>query len=307
MLDRRLLYVVATARRGSFTAAAAEVGVTQSAITKSVADLERQIGYVIFNRTARGVILTEDGQSFVERSVRILDETRELLRGSFTGSDPYAGVLKIGICPASIEWLLVEPLSTLTQRHKSIRLDITGSNFDRTAQELRAGAIDVAVGFEAAFREQPDFRCEALAGPRTSFFVRSGHPILEREEVTLADLARYEMISPSSSRPYDSFMHRIYEDAGIEARTKLHFIDYFPIVARLVSQSDAIALVASDYTETPSFKRRFTRVPFLETRPLSPLAIAIRSRWTPRPAVRAFIKACRERLPAIDAQDETRV
>ena len=56
MLDRRLLYVVATAKYGSFTAAAEKVGVTQSAITKSIGDLERQIGYLLFNRTARGVI-----------------------------------------------------------------------------------------------------------------------------------------------------------------------------------------------------------------------------------------------------------
>ncbi len=46
MLDRRLQYVVSTARYGSFTAAAERIGVTQSAITKSVADLERQLGSV---------------------------------------------------------------------------------------------------------------------------------------------------------------------------------------------------------------------------------------------------------------------
>ncbi len=45
MIDRRLQYIVSTARFGSFTAAAERVGVTQSAITKSVADIERQLGY----------------------------------------------------------------------------------------------------------------------------------------------------------------------------------------------------------------------------------------------------------------------
>ena len=55
MIDRRLQYVVSTARYGSFTAAAERVGVTQSAITKSVADLERQLGYSIFTRTARSL------------------------------------------------------------------------------------------------------------------------------------------------------------------------------------------------------------------------------------------------------------
>lgn len=68
MLDTRLNHVVAVARAGSFTAAAGIAGVTQSAITRSVADLERQIGYSIFVRTSRGAILTEQGRDFAERA-----------------------------------------------------------------------------------------------------------------------------------------------------------------------------------------------------------------------------------------------
>lgn len=162
-------------------------------------------------------------------------------------------------------------------------------------QQLRAGAIDVALGFEAAFREQPDFTCESLPGQRTTFFVRHGHPLLAGGEVTKADLAKYEMISPSDSRPYDSFIRLIYEEVGIEAQTRMHFIDFFPLIARLVAKSDAIASVSEAYTETPAFQKRFARVPF-PSGPLAPLCIATRARWSPRPAVRAFIKACREHL-----------
>jgi DNA-binding transcriptional LysR family regulator len=303
MIDRRLQYVVATARFGSFTAAAERVGVTQSAITKSVADLERQLGYSLFNRTARGVLLTEDGRRFVERAARLLDETQDLLRGASLGSDPYAGVLRIGVCPASLEWILVEPLSTVLARHPKIRFDIVGGAFDRVVQQLRAGAIDVALGYEAAFDEQPDFRRDVLPPMPTTFFVRHGHPILALSEVTTAELAKYDLISPSGSAPYDYFWRQIYEESGVAAHEKLHIIDYFPIVARLVSETDAISLVSIHYSNTRTFKSRFARVPFLESRPLAPLCCATRLRWSPRPAVRAFIKACRERLPSTAAKE----
>lgn len=301
MIDRRLIYVVSTARYGSFTAAADRVGVTQSAITKSVADLERELGYSIFNRTARGVLLTDEGRIFVERASRLLDEAQDLMRGGLAGTDPYAGVLRIGVCPASLEWLLMEPLSTLLARHPSIRLDVVGGSFDKVVQQLRAGAIDVALGYEAAFEEQPDFRRDPLPPMRTTFFVRKGHPLLECEKVTARDIAKYELISPSGSSPYDYFWRQIYEESGVDAHEKLHIIDYFPVVARLVSNTDAISVVSIHYTHTGIFKRRFACVPFLETLPSSPLCCATRIRWSPRPAVRAFIKACRERLPS----DET--
>jgi DNA-binding transcriptional LysR family regulator len=274
------------------------VGVTQSAITKSVADLERELGYSIFNRTARGVLLTEEGRAFVLRASRLLDEAQDLFRGSSPGSDPYAGVLRIGVCPASLEWLLVEPLATLLARHPGVRLDIVGGTFDRVVQQLRAGAIDVALGYEAAFEQQPDFRREPLPPLRTTFFVRQGHPILDCEEVTKAEIAKYDLISPSGSSPYDFFWRQIYEEAGSDANDHLHIVDFFPIVAKLVRNTDAISIVSIHYTQTSIFKSRFACVPFLETLPSSALCCATRLRWSPRPAVRAFIKACHERLPS---------
>jgi DNA-binding transcriptional LysR family regulator len=298
MVDRRLQYVVATARFGSFTAAAEQIGVTQSAITKSVADLEQQLGYSLFNRNARGVLLTEEGRAFVERATRLIDEAHDLLRGSAIGTDPYAGVLRIGVCPASLEWLLLEPLSTLSARHPKIRFDIVSGTFDRVVQQLRAGTIDVAFGYEAAFEQQPDFRREPLAPIPTTFFVKHEHPILACENLTLADIAKYDLIVPSGSAPHDYAWRQIYEEAGIDPHERLHIIDYFPIVARLVHETTAIGLVAIPYTSTRTFNRRFVRVPFLERQPLPALCCATRLRWTPRPAVRAFIRACREKLPS---------
>lgn len=300
MIDRRVQYVVATARYGSFTAAAGHVGVTQSAVTKSVADLEQQLGYSLFNRTARGVLLTDEGTVFVERAARLMDEAQDLFRRGTADSDPYAGVLRIGVCPASLEWILVEPLSTLIARHPKIRLEIVGRSFDRTIQQLRAGAVDVALGYEAAFEGQPDFRREALQPMPTTFFVRHGHPILACEKVTAADLARYELILPSSSAPYDYFWKQIYEEASVDPNDRMHIIDYFPIVTRLVSETDAISLVAITYTQSRTFRSRFSTVSYLESvdaLPMAPLCCATRLRWHPRPSVRAFIKACRERLP----------
>ena len=301
MIDRRLQYIVSTARFGSFTAAAERIGVTQSAITKSVADIERQLGYLIFNRTARGVILTEEGRTFVERAARLLDETQDLLHGGPTGSDPYAGALRIGVCPASLEWLLMEPLSTLMAQHPNIRLDITGGSFDRVVQLLRAGSIDVALGYDVAFVEQPDLRRESLPAMLTTFFVRQGHPLQSCDKVTAADIAKYNLIIPSGSSPLDFFWRQIYEESGVNPHDRLHIIDYFPIVARLVHKTDAIGVVSIHYTHTRMFKNRFACVPFLESVqsfPLSPLCCATRLRWNTSPAVSAFIKACREQLPS---------
>jgi DNA-binding transcriptional LysR family regulator len=297
MLDRRLYYVVATARYGSFTTAAERVGVTQSAITKSVAELERRLGFKIFIRTGRGAVLTEQGRAFEERAKRLLDQAQDLLSGVTAADDPYSGPLRIGVCPASIEWLLMHPLNVLIARHPTIRLEVVGASFERIVQQLRAETIDVALGFEAGFQEQPDFRREPFAPMRTTPFARIGHPLLECENMTMADLAKYDMVVPSDSRPYDSILRKIYEEAGFDAKTKFHFIDFFPLVARIVESTDALGWVSIHYAQTQTFKSRFAPIPMMEPQALYPLCCATRLRSSPRPPVRAFIKACREHLP----------
>lgn len=296
MLDRRLTHVVAAARHGSFTLAAQQMGVTQSAITKSIADLERGLGFLIFNRTARGTVLTEEGRVFVERAARLLDDAKDLMRGRSASQNPYGGILRIGVCPASLEWLLVEPITLLLKRHPAIRLEVSGSNFERMVQQLRTGQVDITFGFDAAFDEQPDLRRELLPPLRTTLFVRRDHPILEYDPITTTHLANYEFVSPSDSRPYASTIRGWFETEGIDPDQMIHIVDNFPIASRIVATTNAIGFIGVQFTHSDAFKRRFARVPFLETTPLRPLCWAVRARWEPRPAVRAFIMACRESL-----------
>jgi DNA-binding transcriptional LysR family regulator len=293
MIDSRLNYVVASARHGSFTAAAEAVGVTQSAITKSIADLERQLGFAIFHRTARGIILTEDGRSFVDRASRLLEDAKNLLQGPSRRDDAFAGTLRIGVCPTSLDWHLAEPITKLIRRHPSIRFDLSGSSFERMAQNLRSGTVDVVVGFDDAFKEFPEFRRERLGTSRTVMFARKDHPILKLASPTAKDVAQYEFVSPSESRPFGTQIRDYYESQGIDAQNRIHTIDFFPIVMRIVANSNALSWTAERYAERPSFSKRFSIVPVRrKSMSLAHLCCSVRARWEIKPAARAFIEAC---------------
>jgi DNA-binding transcriptional LysR family regulator len=299
MLDPRLNHVVAAAQQGSFTAAARVVGVTQSAITKSIAELERQLGYQIFLRTSRGALLTDEGRAFVDRAARLLEDAKELLREHAAHDDAFAGILRIGVCPASLEWQVVEPLMSLLTRHPQLRFDVSGASFERMAQQLRSGDVDVAIGFEDAFAERPDFRREPLTPAPTVLFARKDHPVLKTSPAGAADIARYPFVSPTDSRPYGARIRNIFESQGVDAQTRIHTVDYFPLVKRIVAGSDAVSVVTTAYTRTAAFSRAFAVIETVEQPPIAPLCVAVRARWEPKPAVRAFISACRVSLSAL--------
>lgn len=297
MLDPRFNHVVAVARSGSFSGAAEAIGVTQSAVTKSVADLERQIGFSIFHRTSRGALLTEEGRDFVERTARLLDDVKELLNGSVGKRDPYAETLRIGVCPASMEWRLADPLVILLRRYPKIRFEISASSFERVVQQLRNGGVDVAVGFEAAFREWPELRREPLGGLQTTLFARKDHPILTKDDATMADLASYEFVAPTDSRPYGAVIREFYEREDVDWKTRIHIVDYFPIVKRLVANSNAFGVVERAHAATPRFQRQFTtldRLNIFASHVADPFCCAVRGRWEPKPVTRAFIRAMGE-------------
>jgi DNA-binding transcriptional LysR family regulator len=297
MLDSRLIYLVAVARCGSFTAAAEAAGVTQSAITKSIADLENEIGYSIFYRTSRGVILTEKGGDFVTRAARLLEDARELLQGGTASGNPYAGILRIGVCPATLEWLLVEPLVELLCRHRAVRYDISSASFETIVQHLRSGSIDVAVGFDAAFSEWSDLRREAVGALGTTLFVRKGHPLLAKEQVTRRDLADYDFVSPPAARSYNETIRNLYESHGIDPHDRVHRVDHFPLVRRIVEKSDAIGVIGRTYAGSEQFAQRFAVIPGIHLFPDGPLCCAVRARWEPKPAARAFIAIVKRSFP----------
>ncbi|MCF8504443.1 MAG: LysR family transcriptional regulator, partial [Caulobacter sp.] len=177
-MDARLKHAVAVGRLGSFSRAAEAAGVTQSAVTKNVADLEQQLGFALFNRTSRGAVVTEAGRDFIDRAARLLADGAELMGDGGRKADPFRGVLRIGVFPGSIEWMLMEPLTALLQRYPDLRFDIVSGTSERGVQLLTRGDIDVAFGMHAAFGAWAQFKCDRIGDLEAALFVRRDHPIL---------------------------------------------------------------------------------------------------------------------------------
>lgn len=291
MLDRRLTYVVAVADTGSFTRAAERSSVSQSAITKSVGDLERELRYSIFYRTPRGASLTERGRDFVERARQLLEDARTLMEG---GQDPFAGTIRIGVCPASSEWRLAEPLAALVGRYPNLRFEVLGSGLERLVQLLRSGGVDVAFGFEAAFEEWPDIKRERCGEVHGVLFVRRDHPLVSVRNLSRAALTTYRCVLPADTRPFSNVLREVYEAEGVNWQDHLLVTDNLNIMKRVVASSDAFALTSEEVTRTPAFNAQFERLRVKGLFQHMHLCCATRARWESSPAMKAFVNAMRD-------------
>ena len=302
MLDRQLSHVLAVADTGSFTKAAERVGLTQPGVTRSIADLERSLGYALFYRTARGILLTEQGRDFAERANQLLQDAQSLLSNGREQDDPFARTLRIGVCPSSLEWRLAEPLSELLSRHPSMRFQVIGSSIERLVQQVRSGGVDVAIGLEEAFVEWTDIKREPIGEVRGVLFVRKGHPLTHKESVTPSELTAYDCVLPTDARPIGSILRDLFEAKGEPWQRHLHVTDNLAIAMRLVATSDAFALTSEDVADSANFIKLIEKItgdPCLTT---FQLCCATRSRWELAAPVKAFVRRMREVLPPLYEQ-----
>lgn len=286
-MDARLKQAVAVGRFGSFSKAAEAVNVTQSAVTKSVADLERRVGFPIFLRTSRGVVPTSEGLAFLERASRLLADADELLSGT-NHTDPFNGNLRIGIFPTTFEWMLAKPLEILVQRHPRLLLDITSGTKERGVQLLDQGDIDVAISLESTFSDKARFRLEHIAAISAAIFVRHGHPLLAIDSPGAAHVAQYDMVLPTQIWDLSLYpmLSRIY---GHSEANRIHRIESFSLQCKVVENTDAFGFVDLEITKTAYFQSRFAVLTGIETPATAAIVCAVREQWTPKPSVNALV------------------
>lgn len=178
-----LTALLVVAERRSFTAAAAELGVTPSAVSQSVRALEERVGVRLLQRTTRSVGLTEAGTRFLDR----LRPAMEGVRAAFESLDEVrgrpAGTLRLNIPRLASEWVIEPILASFLAAHPEIKLDIT---LDDGITDIVAGGFDAGIRVGEmldrdviAVRLTDDMRMAVVGSP--AYFAARGKPRHPRE------------------------------------------------------------------------------------------------------------------------------
>ncbi|MFI6660669.1 LysR family transcriptional regulator [Streptomyces sp. NPDC050523] len=132
------------AESGSFTAAASQLGYTQSAISRQAAALERSAGTVLFERRFDGVQLTSAGLTLLRHARSILDSVAAA-ESELTGSAPQTELVRLGMFPSAGAVLLPGVLARLAATSPRITVTTREAGTPALLRALRAGTIDIAV------------------------------------------------------------------------------------------------------------------------------------------------------------------
>lgn len=137
-----MIEFVHAVQNGSFTAAAAELGLTGSAIGKTISKLEARLGTKLLHRTTRRISLTNEGQAYYETCLRILEELDDIEQGLAVGRSEAVGRVRLELPGAFGRRHVLPVLSELALQHP--RLEFTVMFTERTA-DLIGERADLAI------------------------------------------------------------------------------------------------------------------------------------------------------------------
>ena len=192
MYDRHLDYFIASADYGTFTQAAARFHISPNALIKHIDQLEHRIGVRLFERTKRGVSLTEAGKSAYRDALEVRRLSLEAMERARTIDGARAVVIRIGaslMCPARAA---VRAWSRVSERHPGIRLQVVpvdDSSYENLSPAARANSgVDVIAGIIPSTLWDNSCDVLPLSSEPIALAMPVGHPLASRPVIHNEDL-----------------------------------------------------------------------------------------------------------------------
>lgn len=176
---RQLRHLVTLARRSSYARAAEELGLSQSALSRSIQALEAQLGMRLFDRDRAGVAPTPQGRMAVERAGVLLADADDLERQLILSAGAAHGRVRFGMAPMPARALLPALISERLRVAPDVVNEVVVRDGDALWQLLVAGEIEFFVTNAGFAFDTPPPRVETLGHFPIVPIVRAGHPLLD--------------------------------------------------------------------------------------------------------------------------------
>jgi LysR family transcriptional regulator, regulator of abg operon len=246
-------------RHKSFSRAANELGMTHSALTKSVQLLEQELGAELFNRTTRNVVPTDAGNRLAQRAEELLALADQIGDEVLSGSRH----LRLIVGPAVMEASLAPALTSFYKAYPDIRVTAETLPLDIAADRLRQREADMLLFHStsvSAIPEQRLFHIHKIIDEAYVAVMRQDHPALQGTFGT-DEMLQYKWAIPGYDRNYRSAI-----PSDIEEKHRRSGFPHYRVLSlvsclALVAESDMITLLPASFAHREARALNLTVMP----------------------------------------------
>jgi DNA-binding transcriptional LysR family regulator len=242
---RQILLLVALDEHRNMHKAASSVAMTQPAATRLIGDLERLLGVVLFDRSARGVQPNAYGESLIRHSrmmLATLDHARDEINEISSGT---TGKTSLGAMLVAAPTLVPRGLVRFKQRQPNHTVLVREGNTASLITALWRGEIDLIVGRASKDVMTEGVRFEALYDEPMCVVTRVEHPLSRKRALRFEALAEEQWILPTPDAIYRQRIDEAFREAGSHPPRQV--VESLSIVTNLlmVKESDMLAIMPS--------------------------------------------------------------
>ena len=255
--------LLAVAELGSLRGASRHLDVAQPAISRSIRDLEQELGVSLIDRHAKGIRLTDLGQVFVKRVEAFQSDLRRAREEVAQLAGQMTGEVAAAFSTASSIALMPYAVASFQKRYPDGILKISEGLFQTFEVDIANGTMDFWVGPLAPASASPQFFVEKLFDNRRRVLARKGHPLSSAR--SLKDLVGALWIRPAlTSRITEGDFDTVFERLGLPPpKIVMHTSSAF-MTAMAVAHSDLLTILPQQWVELPFAADLFSTLDIVE-------------------------------------------
>jgi DNA-binding transcriptional LysR family regulator len=220
---RQIRYFVAVAETGKVITAASAVGISPSAVTEAINDLEAAIGAQLYERQQKGIKLTHEGHRFLQHCRNILAAVSDATYALTAPRSGVSGRLQLGTTITVAGYFLARPLARFRRVFPNIDLRVLEFRRSTIERRLAKGQLELAVMLVSNLERHDELAHETMVRSVRRLWTSANHPLLKPDVVHLADIAQapyIQLLIDEAEKTTTSYWRRYGLQPRIVLRTE---------------------------------------------------------------------------------------
>jgi DNA-binding transcriptional LysR family regulator len=191
---QRIQYFLTTARLLSFTKAASECHIAQTAMSRHISKLETELGVKLFDRTHRSVSLTPAGMVFLKETRELVERYGAAVSRTQLVARGFDGSLRLGFGPYE-NHLILKPLEEFTRLYPKVEVVCSQHGYKDLVENLTNGSLDLIISMYCCPKVIEGAVYKDISKKELQLVVGRQHPLHSRNSIGLGDLADVDFVS----------------------------------------------------------------------------------------------------------------
>lgn len=289
------LHVLMTVMQaGSMNKAAALLGTGQSAISRSIAELEHAVGVRLVERSARGVEATKYGRALLEGGAAVFDNLRQAVKTIEYLADPTAGEVRIGCTPLLVASFVSALIDRISRRHPRMVFHLVTGYVETLHRELSERNVDLVIARRFGPIAEKGLNFEFLFNDSSVVAVGAQSPWVRRRKIAFAKLLKEPWVLPPPGSEIASIAMEAFRANGVDhPRTKV-VTDSPHARMSLLATGRFVTILPASSLKFPSIRREIRILPVHLPMPSVPSGVITLRTRALSPAAQLFIDCAHE-------------